>query len=70
MAGAIEAVASTAGQLMPPILGLAGFLIAALLNIPYIKVAGAALLPALPVFNRHIHQRVAIRKTATDPEAD
>ena len=47
MAGAIEAVASTAGQIMPPILGLAGFLIAALLNIPYIKVAGAALLPAL-----------------------
>ena len=47
MAGAIEAVASTAGQLMPPILGLAGFLIASLLNIPYIKVAGAALIPAL-----------------------
>ena len=47
MAGAIEAVASTAGQLMPPILGLAGFLIAALLNIPYIQVAGAALIPAL-----------------------
>ena len=47
MAGAIEAVASTAGQIMPPILGLAGFLIASLLNIPYIKVAGAALIPAL-----------------------
>ena len=47
MAGAIEAVASTAGQIMPPILGLAGFLIAALLNIPYVKVAGAALIPAL-----------------------
>ena len=47
MAGAIEAVASTAGQIMPPILGLAGFLIAALLNIPYIQVAGAALIPAL-----------------------
>ena len=47
MAGAIEAVASTAGQIMPPVLGLAGFLIAALLNIPYIEVAGAALIPAL-----------------------
>ena len=47
MAGAIEAVASTAGQIMPPILGLAGFLIASLLNIPYITVAGAALIPAL-----------------------
>ena len=46
MAGAIEAVASTAGQIMPPVLGLAGFLIASLLNTPYIKVAGAALLPA------------------------
>lgn len=47
MAGAIEAVASAAGQIMPPILGLAGFLIASLLNMPYIQVAVAALIPAL-----------------------
>ncbi len=47
MAGAIEAVASTSGQLMPPILGLAGFIIASFLNMPYIDVALASLIPAL-----------------------
>ncbi len=47
MAGAIEAVASTSGQIMPPILGLAGFVIALFLNVPYIEVALAALIPAL-----------------------
>lgn len=47
MAGAIEATASTAGQIMPPILGLAGFIIATFLNRPYIDVALNALIPAL-----------------------
>jgi TRAP transporter 4TM/12TM fusion protein len=47
MAGAIEAVASTSGQIMPPILGLAGFIIASFLNLPYIDVALAALIPGL-----------------------
>jgi len=47
VAGAIEAVASTSGQLLPPILGLAAFIIAAYLNIPYIEVALAATLPSL-----------------------
>lgn len=47
MAGAIEAVASTSGQILPPILGLAGFIIAAFLNIPYIDVALASLIPGL-----------------------
>jgi TRAP transporter 4TM/12TM fusion protein len=46
LAGAVEAVASTSGQLLPPILGLAAFIIAATLNIAYIKVALAAGLPA------------------------
>jgi TRAP transporter 4TM/12TM fusion protein len=46
-AGAIEAVASTSGQLLPPILGLAAFIIAGFLNIAYIEVALAATLPAL-----------------------
>ncbi|MHC4241352.1 MAG: TRAP transporter large permease subunit [Planctomycetota bacterium] len=45
-AGAVEAVASTSGQFMPPILGLAAFIIAAFLNMPYIEVAMAATLPA------------------------
>jgi TRAP transporter 4TM/12TM fusion protein len=46
-AGAVEAVASTSGQLLPPILGLAAFIIAAFLNIAYIEVALRATLPAL-----------------------
>lgn len=47
MAGAIEATAGTAGQIMPPVLGLAAFIIAALLNIPYVQVALAAVIPGL-----------------------
>jgi TRAP transporter 4TM/12TM fusion protein len=47
MAGAIETLAATSGQLMPPILGLAAFIMAALLNIPYITIALASLVPAL-----------------------
>lgn len=47
VAGAIEAVASTSGQLLPPILGLAAFIIAGFLNIAYIEVALAATLPAM-----------------------
>lgn len=47
MAGAIEATAGTAGQIMPPVLGLAAFIIAALLNKPYIEIALAAVIPGL-----------------------
>jgi TRAP transporter 4TM/12TM fusion protein len=47
MAGAIEATASTAGQIMPPVLGLAAFLIASFLGIAYIEVVKAAVLPGL-----------------------
>lgn len=46
MAGAIEACASSSGQIMPPVLGLAAFLIASFLNIAYIHVALASLIPA------------------------
>ena len=46
-AGAIEAVASTGGQLMPPIMGAAAFLMADFLQIPYSDVVTAALVPAL-----------------------
>lgn len=45
-AGAIEAVASTGGQLTPPIMGAAAFLMAEFLEISYMTVAAAALLPA------------------------
>ena len=46
-AGAIEAVASTGGQLMPPIMGAAAFLMAEFLEIPYTEVVVAALIPAI-----------------------
>jgi len=45
-AGAIEAVASTGGQIMPPIMGAAAFLMAELLEIEYTTVILAALVPA------------------------
>ncbi len=46
-AGAIEAVSSTGGQLMPPIMGAAAFLMAELLQVPYRDIVIAALLPAI-----------------------
>ncbi|MGB8436511.1 MAG: TRAP transporter fused permease subunit [Burkholderiales bacterium] len=46
-AAAIEAVASTGGQLMPPVMGASAFLMAEFLQIPYKDVVLAALLPAI-----------------------
>ncbi len=46
-AGGIEAAASTAGQLMPPVMGAGAFILATWTNIPYITVATAAIIPAL-----------------------
>ncbi len=46
-AGAIEAVASTGGQILPPIMGAAAFIMANNLGVPYSDVALAALVPAL-----------------------
>lgn len=45
-AGAVEAVASTGGQIMPPIMGAAAFIMAEFLNIPYTRVMLAAVIPA------------------------
>ena len=47
VAAAIEAVASTGGQIMPPVMGITAFLIADWLGIPYSKVVFAALVPAI-----------------------
>jgi len=46
-AGAVEATASTGGQLMPPVMGAAAFLMAEFTNIPYARIIGAAVLPAI-----------------------
>jgi len=46
VAAAIEAVASTGGQLMPPIMGAAAFLMADIIETPYTEIATAAVIPA------------------------
>ncbi|MED5580046.1 MAG: TRAP transporter fused permease subunit [Nitrospinota bacterium] len=45
--GAVEAVASTGGQLMPPIMGAGAFILADMTGTPYLQVAAAAALPAV-----------------------
>ena len=49
-AAAVEAAASTGGQIMPPIMGAAAFLMAEYMSIPYAQVAVKAILPALLYF--------------------
>ncbi|WP_374723936.1 TRAP transporter permease [Calidifontibacillus erzurumensis] len=49
-AGAVEAAASTGGQLMPPIMGAAAFLMAEFTGIPYWDIAKAAAIPAILYF--------------------
>ncbi len=46
-AAAVEATASTGGQIMPPVMGAAAFVMAEFLQIPYIQVALHALIPAI-----------------------
>src|SRR5699024_4429041 len=45
--GAVESVASTGGQITPPIIGASAFIIASYLGVPYIEIAYAAVIPAL-----------------------
>lgn len=49
-AGAVEAAASTGGQLMPPVMGAAAFLMAEFVGVPYIDIVKAAIIPALLYF--------------------
>ena len=49
-AGAIESVASTGGQFMPPVMGAAAFIIADMLGVTYLEVCKAALIPAVLYF--------------------
>ena len=49
-AGAIEAVVSTGGQIMPPVMGAAAFIMAEIVGVPYSDVMRAALIPALLFF--------------------
>ncbi len=49
-AGAVEALASTGGQIMPPIMGAAAFLMVDFLGTPYVSIIKAAFIPALLYF--------------------
>ncbi len=49
-AGAIEAVASTGGQIMPPVMGIAAFVMAEMLGIEYNRICGAAAIPAVAYY--------------------
>lgn len=49
-AAGVEAIASTGGQLMPPVMGVAAFIMAEMLNIPYAQIALAGLIPAVAFY--------------------
>lgn len=49
-AGAVEAASSTGGQLMPPVMGAAAFLMAEFVGVPYIDIVAAAVIPAILYF--------------------
>ena len=49
-AAAHEAIASTGGQLMPPVMGIAAFVMADILGIPYARIALAATIPAVTYY--------------------
>lgn len=49
-AGAVEAAASTGGQIMPPIMGAGAFIMAEVTGIPYTEIAAAAIIPAILYF--------------------
>jgi len=75
-AGAVEAVASTGGQFMPPVMGLTAFLIVGITGVPYPEVMLAALLPACIYYGNllfavHFHAVSSSMETVTaeDEEA-
>jgi TRAP-type uncharacterized transport system fused permease subunit len=49
-AGGVEATASMGGQIMPPVMGAVAFIMAETLNVPYLEVVRAALIPAALYF--------------------
>ncbi|SLN38543.1 TRAP transporter permease [Pseudooctadecabacter jejudonensis] len=49
-AGGVEAAASSGGQIMPPVMGIAAFVLVALTAVPYTKVITAAFIPAMAFF--------------------
>ncbi|MGE4284582.1 MAG: TRAP transporter permease [Clostridia bacterium] len=49
-AGAVEAIASTGGQIMPPIMGIGAFIMAEMIGVSYAKISMSALIPALAYY--------------------
>jgi TRAP transporter 4TM/12TM fusion protein len=67
-AGAIEALASNGGQIMPPIMGATAFVMAGYAGIPYIQIIAAALVPALIYyFSVFFYVEVTSRKMVVAP---
>src|SRR5690606_30875674 len=56
-AGAVEAAASTGGQIMPPIMGAGAFIMAEITGIPYTEIAIAAIIPAILYFASRSEER-------------
>lgn len=71
VAGAVEAAASTGGQLLPPVMGAAAFVMADYLQVPYLDVAVAAALPALLYYASILFQldRIAARDNVSAIDA-
>lgn len=65
-AAATEAIASTGGQLMPPVMGVAAFVMAELLGVPYSQIALAGIIPAIAYYVAlYILVDLNARKTGT-----
>ncbi len=58
-AGGVEAVASTGGQILPPVMGVGAFIMASLVGIPYANICLAAIIPAL-IYFIHLSFSVAV----------
>ncbi len=72
-AAAVEAAASTGGQLMPPIMGAGAFIMAQWTQIPYLKIIGLATIPAIMYFASvifFVHLRARRRGLQPIPAAD
>lgn len=72
---AVQAIGGTGGQVMPPVMGSAAFIIAAFLGVPYIQVCKAALFPALLFYFClfavvHFKTQALGLKTMTDTELE
>lgn len=70
-AAAVEAAASTGGQIMPPIMGTGAFVMASYTQIPYLTIAAVSFLPALMYFlSVAFFVRIGAKRLGVVPDAD